>query len=141
VDENGAEDSGVEGAVLLVGEFVRVEVTVGNLSQQPLSALTLQIFQSGDDNDNGGEPPVATLRDQVGGSRPLDGQPIEGQGVRVAFSGVLDNALPCLSPGATFRSEFGVCALDPGYLTLAARVRSDGSASLVECCFLHVMVA
>ena len=61
--------------------------------------------------------------------------------MRVAFAGVLDSSLPCLSPGATHRTELKMCVLEPGDMSLAARVCDYRGAVLAQGIVLHAMAA
>ena len=132
---------GGSGDVLTVGDMVRMEVVAVNLSQEARSCLTLQIREG---SASCTRDDAARGHFQLSGnspSMPGDGEQADEPPIRVAFSGVLDNALPRLPPGATHRTELKMCVLEPGYVSLAARVCDHEGASLAQGIILHVMAA
>ena len=125
------ERGGAGQAALRVGQQARVLIEVANLGTRSVEDLTLQIRQA----EGHGDPRAVWKPPAVA----PDAQACADTRLWVLFAGVLDSVLLGLGKGETRTSGLGVCVMEPGWLSLAARVvRGDGCV-LFDALVLHVL--
>jgi hypothetical protein len=112
---------------VVAGEYRSVEFEVANLAEFPLCALTLQIRQVGDWGDCSWDQINLDIDcDEAQDTRRAGGAGVAGAGrgggIRVLISGLVDCSLPEVVVQGCACCRLLVCPLEPGYLTLAARV-------------------